>query len=355
VSSPEESSVQVLIISFESALGNGSNVIIGLITGVGWAFTLLDTNISWFMSTEWTKDISGSVEVNSDSVWKVRSWAVNPVAGVLWDSIGIVETSEPGSANISSERPFSEPDFILPVASSSGLILVTLAEGIGSSDFPSGFIEVMVNSYFVDVIIVEKVIPSSRIVVESIMEDEMSLRSILLDERSYLSVEVLQLIEIGGPPWLVDWLIGGESWVRTPSLEKCLSLRDREIDVISINLIVFLSIDVPRSLPSSSRVGPVTEVGFIGPSELESLTGGVKTILGTFMGMKPTSVTGPTLLLDGKDLGTSILKNTMRLIEITSISLSLRLRHFSKDGVLTQLSPPMSQSTSHGGPPISMS
>lgn len=60
--------------------------------------------------------------------------------------------------------------------------------------------------------------------VEDVVENEISLRSMLLDELPDAAVEMFQDISVRAPPGLVDWSEAQKRWVATPALQHGLGL-----------------------------------------------------------------------------------------------------------------------------------
>ena len=127
VSGPEEGSSEMSIVGVEVALGNRLHIVVGEESGILEALALLDADLLWFLGSERTVDILGSIEINSEFSGQVRDGAVNLLACELWVSVAIVESSEPVSTDISGKRPLSEPYFILERVSVFGVVLSIVA------------------------------------------------------------------------------------------------------------------------------------------------------------------------------------------------------------------------------------
>lgn len=164
--------------------------------------------------------IDGSVEINSNFLWKISLWAINSLASKLWISVTVIESSEPVSTYISSKSPFSEPNFVFDLISGGSVTFVVSTELFsGIHTLVPSLIVMMIHSNFIDIIISEEIIPHSWVIMERVMEDEVSLWCMLLDKWSNASIEVLENINIRTPPWLVNWLERTKGLVGTPSLE----------------------------------------------------------------------------------------------------------------------------------------
>lgn len=87
---------------------------------------------------------------------------------MLLRSVGIVEPSEPESANIGGESPLSNPDWVLEVSSARGLSFVVIAGVLDILDWwvVEGLVEMMVHGDILNVIILEKIIPVVNIKME---------------------------------------------------------------------------------------------------------------------------------------------------------------------------------------------
>jgi hypothetical protein len=148
-------------------------------------------------------------------------------AGELRLGVGILESSEMSSANVSGESPFTPPNFHWELVEFlcgflEGIAVVLSSHILGVLRVPCK-ITMMIDSYLVYVIRVKKIVPSGPVTSETLLEDKVGLRSVLLDEFSSLSVEVLKNNFIC-LEWLVDGLKGNQSRVRSPFLEERLSL-----------------------------------------------------------------------------------------------------------------------------------
>ena len=70
---------------------------------------------------------------------------------------------------------------------------------------------------------------------EGVMEDELEVRCLISHHIPHIPVECLKDIEVGAPPWLVDWLDSVDGWVAAPSVKKTLNGVLGPIDVILVH------------------------------------------------------------------------------------------------------------------------
>jgi len=107
---PQEVTSNVVIESLNGAL---TDVVDGIVIepgGVKRAHAFLDNRA--LVGTKRTKFSGSSVEINSKFFRKVRVGALGPLAVVVERGVVVVESTEPEGANISSERPLTNPDVV---------------------------------------------------------------------------------------------------------------------------------------------------------------------------------------------------------------------------------------------------
>lgn len=148
--------------------------------------------------TDGRQRLSSSIEISIflelKVIRQIRSWAIYPSALELGFSVGILESSEISSTNVSGEGPFSPPDLHGELIKFLSSLLESIAIKFDSlivriSSIPSK-IAVSVDGNLVYVILIEEIMPGVPIALKSFLEDEVSLRSIALHKLSSLSVEV---------------------------------------------------------------------------------------------------------------------------------------------------------------------
>ena len=163
-----------------------------------------------------------AVEVDSMLI-QVRFWAVNTLACASSVSVGIVETAEPGGADIRGEGPFANPEIVFylsNIGNGASVVIAVSANIIVLA--PPGEVLMSVHNNVLHVIVIEKIVPGACVRVESVMEDELEARLLISHHVSHIFVELLKHIEIRAPPWFVDWLDSIDGWVIAPFVEKTL-------------------------------------------------------------------------------------------------------------------------------------
>ena len=200
--------------------------------------------------------------------WEVWFWAFNPIAlEGIW-SVIVVESSEPKGANIGCESPLTNPDIVFDgvgIAKSFSEVVTVLAHVIISWVIPS-LVEVMVHDNIgVIFIFVEHVVPGLWIEVESIMEDELKVWSLLLHHCMNFTIETFKERKVGRPPWFVNWLNSVGCWVMTPLLEETVNGVYSPVDAIKIDEVIAAIVIVPLTHPFSKSMRPMLEMGFIKP------------------------------------------------------------------------------------------
>ena len=153
--------------------------------------------------------------------------------------VGVVETAEPQSAYVSSKRPFSNPNVVLEVLSVAHVatILVAVGADVIVRSTP-GEVLMGVHDNVLVVTVLEEIVPEICVEVESVMEDKLQVRLLLLHHRLHISVELLQHIKIGGPPGLVYGLNSVNSGVSAPSVEETLDGVLCPVNVVVIDALV---------------------------------------------------------------------------------------------------------------------
>ena len=282
---PQEVSINVVVEDPHHALSEGHHIIIAEEGGVLGALSVLDGGQS--VGSVWSEHSSGSVEVSSSGLIKVSVWAVNPLAVEGVWGVVVIESSQPGGADISGKGPLSNPDGVLEVGHVGHKASISIAVAsnvlVGS---PPGEILMGVHDHILNIIVLEEIVPGVWIGSEGVVEDELQSWLLLSHHVSDISVEGLEVVNIGAPPWLVDWLNGVECWVVTPSVEESLDGVNSPVVVVLVALNEGASIIwVDSSLPSSPGVFPMTEVIFGDPLGDGGLSGVIESVLRIFHGV----------------------------------------------------------------------
>ena len=205
---------------------------------------------------------------------QVRVWALDALAIARWTSVGVVETAEPGSTDVGSEGPLSDPDGILDVVGLAdvGTVFIAIVANVTMRSTP-GEILMSVHDDVLHIIVLEQIVPHVGIEMESVVEDELDTGLLLLDHRSHVSIEILEDIQVRAPPWLVDWLDGVESGMVAPLGQEALNGIFSEIDVLLVDAEQAAAIIwVDGSEPLAPSVRPVIEVVLVGPGRIVAET-----------------------------------------------------------------------------------
>jgi hypothetical protein len=90
------------------------------------------------------------------------------------------------------------------------------------------------------------------------VENEISLGCVFLGHLSDLSIEVLEVFNVGVQPWLVDGLESSKGAMASPSLKETLSDIERPLNVDIVDM--FHLTITPWSHPFGFVVWPVSEI-----------------------------------------------------------------------------------------------
>lgn len=104
------------------------------------------------------------------------------------------------------------------------------------------------------------------------MEDKLKARLLLLHHILHISVELLEIVNIRAPPWLIHGLDGIEGLMIAPLGEETLDGIDSEIVMILVAAKDAAAIiGVNFTLPAGPGVLPVIEVVLVGPGGVGGL------------------------------------------------------------------------------------
>jgi len=182
-------------------------------------------------------------------------------------SVGVVETSEPGGADVSGEGPFTNPDVVLDFlgVAHGATVLIAVSTDVAVRATPSEVL-MSVHNNIPHVVVVEHVVPVVGVEVEGVMEDELQAGLLFFHHLSDLTVEVLEHVKIGAIPWLVDGFNGSQSGVGTPGIEETLDGVLSPVEVVLVDGDVVAGVVIPLAHPLTESMLPVTEVVLIGPN-----------------------------------------------------------------------------------------
>ena len=186
--------------------------------------------------------------------------------------VGIVETTEPKSANISGKRPLSNPDVVLDIKGSAHGTTIAIAV---SADIivmtPPGVVLMSVHDYIVPTVFIgEHVVPVAGTEVERIVEHELEAGLLLLHHLLDITIELLEKSMVSAPPWLIDGLNSVKSFMITPLGKNTLDSILGPSDVVGVRVLVVLAVVSSRSLvidthPFTIGLIPMVEVVLILP------------------------------------------------------------------------------------------
>jgi len=242
-------------------------------------------NASFFWdTTEWSQHVNGSIEVDGELVWEVGFWAVRPVVtSFKWMHTAVVEATEPMGAVISSERPLAHPEWVLSgFCSIRNILIIILASFSDSVRLTPGLIDVGIHNDVLHIIIGEHVVPV--IIEPSVMENELSIWSVLLLELSGALVPVFQEVEDWVGLRLVQWLESIESWMVTPSLEQVLMNLESSREISMVDWIISPGICMPSTPPFA--LGGSGEVVLVLPVDDHDLAAIIVAVLRIFDGVE---------------------------------------------------------------------
>ena len=280
---PHEVTLNILVEDGHDALTETHDLVVSVEDGVDSALAILDGRLLEVETSlsVWAKRICCAVKVDGVLI-QVRVWALDALAIARWTSVGVVETAEPGGANVGSEGPLSNPDVVLDVVGLAdvGTVFIAIFANVTMGSTP-GEILMSVHDDVLHIIVLEQIVPHVGIEMESVVEDELDTGLLLLDHCSHVSIEFLEDIQVGAPPWLVDWLDGIESGMVTPLGQEALNGIFSEIDVLLVDAEQTAAIiRVDGSEPLAPSVRPVIEVVLVGPGRIVAETRVVKAVLG---------------------------------------------------------------------------
>jgi len=150
---------------------------------------------------------------------EVSLGALNALASKSSICVGIVEASEPSGTDIGSKRPLTNPDLVFDLFSHAHVLAIAVAEFANVTlAAPPGEVLVSIHHNVLVIVIGEQIVPGVGIKVEGVVEAELDAGLLFLHHGANFSVEVLENIEVRGPPWLVNGLNGVNSLMLAPSV-----------------------------------------------------------------------------------------------------------------------------------------
>ena len=165
VKSPHEVTFDGPVVDVEGALTEAHDLVFWVVSGVNSAHAVLDVGVvaghSLAVLTPWVRLLFGTVKVNSLG-GHVGVWALNTGARTVSIniSVGILEASEPGGANISGKRPLANPDGVLDAegGAQGATIVITVGTDV-TVGAPPGEVLMGVHDNVVHIIIFEEIVP----------------------------------------------------------------------------------------------------------------------------------------------------------------------------------------------------
>lgn len=115
--SPHEMCLNSVVEDTEGALAERLHVILRVVIGVNRAHALLDKGEiaqGLALETEGAHLVDSTVEIDT-VLGHISLRALNALTGARCHKVGVVEASEPGSADVGSEGPLTNPDIIFDI------------------------------------------------------------------------------------------------------------------------------------------------------------------------------------------------------------------------------------------------
>lgn len=195
------------------ALGNLSHLGVIEVRGITPAFAFANGHLGRIkVIAIWSERLCSPVKISwTRRILDIAVRTVNLLARELHRNSSVVESAEPVCACIRAQGPFTLPNFVL-VKERIGILGVhfkVLTKLLGNAHVmvPS-HVSMVVNGHQVRIPILKGVIPNVPVKSERIMEQKVSLGSVLLHKLANFSVKVLQHVNVGVDPWFVDGLVG---------------------------------------------------------------------------------------------------------------------------------------------------
>jgi len=280
---PHEVAFNVSVEDVHDALTEAHDLVVSVPSGIDSACSVLNgglTEVETILA-EGAQSSSGTIEIGGLLI-QVGVRALNALALAGCWSVSVVETSEPCGTDVGGKRPFTNPNVVLDVVSVGNVstIFVTVVTNVSVSSTPSKVL-MGVHDNVLMIIIIKEIVPEISIKVESVMEDELQARLLLLHHDLDISVEILEEINVRAPPWLVNGLDGIEGLMVTPDVEETLDGILSPYHVLEVDSQKGATIcRVNLTLPLAPSVIPVIEVVLIGPDGTVAETRVIESVLG---------------------------------------------------------------------------
>ena len=163
----------------------------------------------------------------------------------------VVETVEPVCASVRSQRPLTNPDRVFNILGwlQTVSVIVTVSHDILFELGAEANVLMSVEHNIVHIVIREQAIPSLRIEMVRLVEDEDGILSVCAEYLSHILVVPLKKTEVGSSKRFIDWLESHKGWIWSKVLDDFSDLVKGINDVLRDNSGVSHGLLVPFSHP----------------------------------------------------------------------------------------------------------